>query len=145
MRSRVNSASAYAWCGSRLFQHRLDLSQRRLGRFHAGLGLRDASRVEQLRIARLDHREQRLAGFDLVARVHADPQDAAIERRGDNILLANPRLAVLVDRDAHRPAIDLHEIDFHRLRQERIPQPGDNRRDDEQHEQFAANVTHITQ
>ena len=122
--------------GPHFFQLRLDLAQRGLGAFHAGFRLGDAPGIEQLGVARLDHREQRFAGFDLVARVHADPQDAAVERRGDDVLVANPRLAVFVDRHAHRAAIDLHQIDLHRLRQKRIHQPADDRRGDEENKQL---------
>ena len=68
--------------------------------------------VEQFGIARLDRRQQRLAGLDRVARLHVDPQQPTDERRRDDVLLANPRLAVLVDGHLQRPALDRRQIDL---------------------------------
>jgi hypothetical protein len=107
------------------------LTQGGFGRFDAGFRLGHGAGIEQLGVAGLDHRQQSFAGDDLVAGVHADPEDSAVERGGDDVLLANPRLAVFVDRHAQHAPPDRDQIDFDRLGQEGVAQAGDDQRDDQ--------------
>ena len=101
--------------GGRCFgQLGLDLLQSGFGGFYVGFGLGDGAGVEQLGVARFDHREERFAGFDFIAGVEADPQDAAGERGGDDVVFADACFAVFIDRDVNVAAIDLDEVDLDR-------------------------------
>ena len=63
-RARVSSALGQCLSGAGFFELRLSLPPGRFGRFHARFGLGNRAGIEQLRIAGLDHREQRFAGHD---------------------------------------------------------------------------------
>ena len=111
-------------------QSRLGLVDGGLGRLDAGLGLGLLADVEEGGVARFDHRQDGLVGGDGMTGLELNAQEHPTQRGGDDVALANARLPLLVDGDAHRPLDHGAEVDLHRARPEAV----DDRTQDECHQ-----------
>jgi hypothetical protein len=111
--------------GAGPFELGLGQGQRRLGRSDHGHGLGLGALVEQGRRDRSNARQHGLAGDHWVARLLINALQAAGQGRGDQIDVAHPGVALLVDGHPQGPAVHLAEVDRHWLGPEHVDQAGE--------------------
>lgn len=113
--------------------------QRGLGGARLRLRLRAAARIQRIGSRRLDFRNH-LPRLDGVAGLQRDASQRAAHRRRDDVAFHHPGLALLLDRDDERPALDRRDVDRHRTRHEAVDEACRDQRRDGQHAEFCAHL-----
>src|SRR5262249_15089287 len=99
------------------------------GRIPVGFREGARTRIEQGGGRRIDHGQNRFAGFDVGAGLERDPPQLSRDRRGNYVTIFDARFAFFIDRDTQVAFGDAGGLDRNWLRKET---------DDDEHKQHHA-------